>query len=53
MVTARSEEKGKRIIDAIEPDLRKRVSYVVVPDIAQDGAFDEVNKPLNLGQDPY
>ncbi|KAK0747099.1 hypothetical protein B0T18DRAFT_438805 [Schizothecium vesticola] len=41
VVTARSEEKGKRIIDAIPPDLRDRVSYVVVADIAQPGAFDQ------------
>lgn len=41
VVTARSEEKGKRIIDAIPADLRDRVSYVVVSDIAQPGAFDK------------
>ncbi|KAK1829719.1 hypothetical protein QBC39DRAFT_310349 [Podospora conica] len=40
VVTARSEEKGKRIISALPADHRPRVSYVVVADIAQPGAFD-------------
>lgn len=42
MVTVRSEDKGKRIIDA-HPDTRKeKLSYVIVKDVAADGAFDEV-----------
>ncbi|CAJ2503491.1 Uu.00g108850.m01.CDS01 [Anthostomella pinea] len=36
-VTARSEEKGKRIVDSVKP---KPLSYVVVDDIAKGGAFD-------------
>ncbi|KAK4208534.1 putative NADPH-dependent methylglyoxal reductase [Rhypophila decipiens] len=44
VVTARSDEKGQRIVKSIEPDLRKFVTYVVVGNIADDGAFDEAVK---------
>ncbi|KAJ5214163.1 hypothetical protein N7449_001332 [Penicillium cf. viridicatum] len=41
VVTVRSEEKGKRIIEA-HPDVSKeKLSYVIVQDVAKDGAFDE------------
>ncbi|KAJ5273049.1 hypothetical protein N7478_008174 [Penicillium angulare] len=44
VVTVRSEEKGKRIIDA-HPDTPKgKLSYVIVKDVAEDGAFDEAVK---------
>ncbi|KAJ5542313.1 hypothetical protein N7535_004733 [Penicillium sp. DV-2018c] len=44
VVTVRSEEKGKQILDA-HPDVSKeKLSYVIVKDIAQDGAFDEAIK---------
>ncbi|KAJ5725567.1 uncharacterized protein N7483_006924 [Penicillium malachiteum] len=44
VVTVRSEEKGKRIIDA-HPDIPKgKLSYIIVKDVAQDGAFDEAVK---------
>ncbi|KAI1177835.1 hypothetical protein F4777DRAFT_166405 [Nemania sp. FL0916] len=39
VVTARSKEKGERIVDSVQP---RQVGYVVVDDIAQDGAFDQV-----------
>ncbi|KAK4867677.1 hypothetical protein LT330_001187 [Penicillium expansum] len=44
VVTVRSEEKGKRIIEA-HPDVsNEKLSYVIVKDVAQDGAFDEAVK---------
>ncbi|KAF9240981.1 hypothetical protein DTO012A7_143 [Penicillium roqueforti] len=44
VVTVRSEEKGKRIIEA-HPDVSKeKLSYVIVNDVAKDGAFDEAVK---------
>lgn len=44
VVTVRSEEKGKRIIEA-HPDVSKeKLSYVIVNDVAKDGAFDEVSR---------
>lgn len=43
-MTARSEEKGQRIVKSIlDPALRKFVSYVIVGNISDDGAFDEVS----------
>ncbi|KAI1377955.1 putative NAD dependent epimerase/dehydratase [Hypoxylon crocopeplum] len=39
--TVRSEEKGLRIRSAYPEDLRSRLSFVVVKDIVQEGAFDE------------
>ncbi|KAI0551811.1 hypothetical protein F4679DRAFT_572111 [Xylaria curta] len=39
VVTARSEEKGKRIVESVEP---RQLSYVVVEDIVKEGAFDHV-----------
>ncbi|KAL1977694.1 hypothetical protein VTN31DRAFT_553 [Thermomyces dupontii] len=44
VTTVRSEEKGQRILEA-HPNLPKeKLSYVVVEDIAKDGAFDEAVK---------
>ncbi|OQE28023.1 hypothetical protein PENFLA_c005G04338 [Penicillium flavigenum] len=41
VVTVRTEEKGKRIIEA-HPDVPKeKLSYVIVKDVAKDGAFDD------------
>ncbi|KAI0599536.1 hypothetical protein F4775DRAFT_114808 [Biscogniauxia sp. FL1348] len=37
VVTTRSEEKGRRIVESVGPS---RLSYVVVDDITKDGAFD-------------
>lgn len=42
VVTARSPEKGKAIVGSIDESLRPHVSYAVVEDVAQDGAFDHV-----------
>jgi hypothetical protein len=42
VVTVRSQEKGHRIKGSIDETLKQRVSYVVVEDIAEDGAFDKV-----------
>ncbi|KAI1119816.1 hypothetical protein F5Y10DRAFT_283758 [Nemania abortiva] len=39
IVTTRSDEKGKRIVESVKPH---QLSYVVVDDIAKDGAFDQV-----------
>lgn len=41
VVTVRSEEKGKHILKA-HPDIPKeKLSYVIVKDVAEDGAFDQ------------
>ncbi|KAL2020612.1 hypothetical protein VTK56DRAFT_8102 [Thermocarpiscus australiensis] len=45
VVTVRSQEKGQRIIKSIDQKLSTRVSFVVVDDIAKEGAFDEVRSP--------
>lgn len=42
VVTARSDEKGKRVIESVKPHRQKQVSYVVVQDIAKEAAFDQV-----------
>ena len=47
VVTVRSEEKGKRLIKSIDSSLGKRVSYVVVENIAKNGAFDQVSTSLS------
>lgn len=43
VVTVRSEEKGKRILDAHPDTPKEKLSYVIVKNVAEDGAFDEVN----------
>ncbi|KAK3312527.1 hypothetical protein B0H66DRAFT_400341 [Apodospora peruviana] len=48
VVTARSDEKGQRIVKSIDnADGKKQASYVVVGDIAKEGAFDEAVKSAN------
>lgn len=42
VVTARSPEKGQAIVSSIDESLRPGVSFAVVEDIAQEGAFDHV-----------
>ncbi|XXH02193.1 methylglyoxal reductase (NADPH-dependent) gre2 [Hypoxylon texense] len=42
VTTARSDEKGRRIVQAVEPAQQERLSYVVVGDIASDGAIDSI-----------
>lgn len=44
VVTVRSEEKGKRILEAHPNVPKEKLSYVIVKDVAQDGAFDEVRR---------
>ncbi|KAJ5814349.1 uncharacterized protein N7503_001099 [Penicillium pulvis] len=44
VVTVRSEEKAKRILDAHPDTPKEKLSYVIVKDVAQDGAFDEAVK---------
>lgn len=43
VVTVRSEEKGKRILEAHPETPKEKLSYVVVKDVSQDGAFDQVS----------
>lgn len=43
VVTVRSEEKGQRIVKSIDETQGKQVSFVVVEDIAKEGAFDQVS----------
>ncbi|KAI1137598.1 NAD(P)-binding protein [Hypoxylon sp. FL0543] len=40
--TARSDEKGRRILESASPAQRERLSYVIVDDVAKDKAFDSV-----------
>ncbi|KAJ5666962.1 hypothetical protein N7462_011371 [Penicillium macrosclerotiorum] len=42
--TVRSEEKGKRILENHPNTPQKKLSFVIVKDVAQDGAFDEAVK---------
>ncbi|PYH99623.1 NAD(P)-binding protein [Aspergillus ellipticus CBS 707.79] len=44
VVTVRSEEKGQRILEAHPDTPKEKLSYVVVKDVAAEGAFDEVVK---------
>lgn len=44
VVTVRSEEKGKQILEAHPNTPKEKLSYVIVTDVAKDGAFDEVSK---------
>lgn len=41
-MTVRSQEKGQRILDAHPNTPKEKLSFVVVEDVAADGAFDEV-----------
>lgn len=42
VVTVRSEEKGQKILEAHPNTPKEKLSFVIVKDIAADGAFDEV-----------
>ncbi|PYI05858.1 NAD(P)-binding protein [Aspergillus sclerotiicarbonarius CBS 121057] len=44
VVTVRSEEKGQRILDAHPDTPKEKLSYVIVKDVAAEGAFDEAVK---------
>lgn len=43
-MTVRSDDKGQRILDAHPNTPKEKLSYVIVKDIAQDGAFDNVSE---------
>lgn len=40
--TVRSDDKGKRILENHPNTPKEKLSYVIVKDVAEDGAFDEV-----------
>jgi hypothetical protein len=42
VTTVRSEEKGQKILEAHPNTPKEKLSFVIVKDIAADGAFDEV-----------
>ncbi|RDW90699.1 SDR family oxidoreductase [Aspergillus mulundensis] len=42
VTTVRSEEKGDKILAAHPNTPKEKLSYVIVKDVAQDGAFDDV-----------
>ncbi|OTA98244.1 hypothetical protein M426DRAFT_326153 [Hypoxylon sp. CI-4A] len=42
VTTARSDEKGRNILESASPTQRQNLSYVIVDDVAKDGAFDHV-----------
>ena len=42
VTTVRSEAKGQRILDSHPNTPRENLSFVVVEDVAKEGAFDEV-----------
>ncbi|KAI2470718.1 NAD(P)-binding protein [Annulohypoxylon bovei var. microspora] len=42
VATARSDEKGRSIVNSALPLQRERLSYAVVGDVAEDGTFDSV-----------
>ncbi|KAJ6108516.1 hypothetical protein N7523_009839 [Penicillium sp. IBT 18751x] len=44
VVTVRSEDKGKKILEAHPDTPKDKLSYVIVKDVAQAGAFDEAVK---------
>ncbi|GAD93755.1 ketoreductase [Paecilomyces variotii No. 5] len=44
VITVRSEEKGKRILDNHPNVPKEKLSYVIVEDVAKEGAFDEAVK---------
>lgn len=44
--TVRSESRGKEVL-ASHPEYSAKLSYVVVPDIAEKGAFNDALKGVN------
>lgn len=40
--TVRSDEKGQKILNNHPNVSKEKLSYVIVKDVAEDGAFDEV-----------
>jgi hypothetical protein len=47
VTTVRSKVKGDQILAAHASATNEQLSYVLVPDIAQDGAFDDVSHYLD------
>ena len=43
VVTVRTHDKGRQLLESLSNTGDKAASYVVVEDIAKDGAYDEVN----------
>ena len=41
-MTVRSNEKGRKLLQACKNGFKERISYAIVKDIAQEGAFDNV-----------
>ncbi len=50
ITTARSEEKGRRIIESAKPAQQSNISFAIVEDVAKEGAFDTVSS-RNLSQE--
>ena len=44
VTTVRSPEKGAKILSAHSTISKNRLSYAIVEDVAQKGAFDEVSR---------
>ncbi|KAF3054804.1 putative NADPH-dependent methylglyoxal reductase GRP2 [Daldinia childiae] len=40
VTTARSDEKGRRIVESASPAQRNKLSYIIVGDVAKENAFD-------------
>lgn len=48
VTTVRSQQKGDKILEAYPNLSRDKLSYVIVEDIAKEGAFDEVESHAPL-----
>lgn len=48
MTTVRSPEKGAKVLDAHASNAqsKNKLSYQIVKDVAQKGAFDDVSRPF-------
>lgn len=40
VTTARSDEKGRRIVESASPAQRNKLSYIIIGDVAKENAFD-------------
>lgn len=47
-MTVRSDAKGQRILRSHPNTPKDTLSYVVVEDVAKEGAFDEVPRPTGI-----
>ena len=48
VTTVRSTQKGDKILEAYPNFSKDKLSYVIVEDIAKEGAFDEVQSHMDL-----